>query len=77
MAAEFSPYVDGDLLPEPLEQAFLAGHVHDVPVLLGCTANEATVLIGDRYQVTRSSIEATFARKYPRHIDTFVEHVRC
>lgn len=70
MAAEFSPYVDGDLLPEPLEQAFLAGHVYDVPVLLGCTANEATVLIGDRHQVTRASIEATFARKYPRHIDT-------
>ncbi len=70
MAAEFSPYVDGDLLPEPLEQAFLLGHVHDVPVLLGCTANEATVLIGDRHQVTRASIDATFTRKYPRHTQT-------
>lgn len=65
MAAEFSPYVDGDLLPEPLEQAFLSGHVHDVPVLLGCTKNEATVLIGDRNSVTRHMVEATFARKYP------------
>ena len=35
MAAEFSPYVDGDLLPEPLRAGFLAGHVYDVPVLLG------------------------------------------
>lgn len=65
MAAEFSPYVDGDLLPEPLEQAFLSGHVHDVPVLLGCTKNEATVLIGDRHAVTREAVEAAFARKYP------------
>lgn len=67
-AAEFSPYVDDDVLPEPLEQAFLNGHVHDVPILLGCTANEATVLIGDRHSVTRAKIDATFQRKYPHDL---------
>lgn len=65
MAAEFSPYIDGDLLPEPLEAAFLNGHIHDVPVMMGCTADEATVLIGDRSSVTREAFDATLDRKYP------------
>lgn len=73
-AAEFSPYVDGDLLPERLEEAFLKGHVHDVPILLGCTADEATVLMGDPRRVTAAQFHATLQRKYPDDLDALYRH---
>ena len=72
-AVEYSPYVDGFLLPEHLEQAFLRGHIHDVPVLLGCTADEATALIGDPTKVSPETFMATLKRKYPDHTDVLYE----
>lgn len=68
-AAEYSPYVDKSLLPEHLEQAFLRGHIHDVPILIGCTADEATSLIGDPKKVTVENFMSTLRRKYPDHTD--------
>ncbi len=40
-ASEFCPYVDGRLIPDRLEQSFLKGNIHDIPIILGCTADEA------------------------------------
>lgn len=74
VGAQFSPYVDGDALPERLEAAFLNGHVHDVPVLLGCTADEATVLMGDPSRVTAEHFHATLQRKYPDDREALLAH---
>ena len=76
MAVGFSPYVDGVLLGESLEQAFLNGHFHDVPVLLGCTKDEATSLVGDPDKVTQDRYMATLRFKYPDHVHILADAYR-
>lgn len=69
--AEFCPYVDGYILPDRLEQCFLKGHFHDVPVMLGCTTDEASSLVnggdahGSRSKTTKESFGKTVDIKYP------------
>ena len=76
MAVGFSPYVDGVLLNESLEQAFLLGHVTDVPVLLGCTSDEATSLLGDPAKVTEQRFVDTLQFKYADHIGLLMDTYR-
>lgn len=76
MAVGFSPYVDGVLLNESLEQAFLNGHFHDVPVLLGCTTDEATSLIGEPAKVTEERFMATLRFKYADYIGLLLDTYR-
>ncbi|MEQ7192999.1 carboxylesterase/lipase family protein [Enterococcus avium] len=66
-ASEFCPYVDGRLVPARLEESFLAGKIHDIPIILGCTADEAFILLGEREKVTKERFEKTVATKYPDH----------
>lgn len=69
--AEFCPYVDGYLIPDRLEQLFLKGKFHDVPVILGCTMDEASSLVnggdahGSRSMTTKESFGKTVDIKYP------------
>lgn len=69
--AEFCPYVDGDLLRERLEPAFLKGQFVDVPVMLGCTRDEAFSLVnggdahGSQRQTTKEDFLKTVNTKYP------------
>ena len=66
-ASEFCPYVDGRLIPDRLEQSFLKGNIHDIPIILGCTADEAFILLGDREMVEKERFERTVTTKYPNH----------
>lgn len=66
-ASEFCPYVDGRLVPDRLEESFLAGKIHDIPIILGCTADEAFILLGEREKVTKARFEKTVETKYPDH----------
>src|SRR5699024_6146493 len=68
-AGEFCPYVDGDLVPDRLEQAYLKGNIHDIPVILGCTADEAFILLGERDKVTKERFDRTVNTKYPHGRD--------
>ncbi len=69
--AEFCPYVDGYLIPDRLEKLFLEGKFHDVPVILGCTADEASSLVnggdahGSQTMTTKESFGKTIDIKYP------------
>lgn len=69
--AEFCPFVDGDIILERLEQRFLKGEIHDVPVMLGCTQDEASSLVnggdahGGRSKTTKESFGRTIEIKYP------------
>jgi para-nitrobenzyl esterase len=38
------PFADGDLLPGSPREALIAGRVHDVPLLVGSTINDGSVL---------------------------------
>lgn len=62
--SEFCPYVDGDLFPQRLEPAFLKGDVMDIPVMLGCTSDEAFILLGPREKVTKERFDRTVQMKY-------------
>lgn len=69
--AEFCPYVDGHLIPDRLEQLFLKGQFHDIPVIIGCTMDEASSLVnggdahGSRSMTTKETFEETVDTKYP------------
>ena len=66
-ASEFCPYVDNRLIPDRLEKSFLKGNIHDIPIILGCTADEASILLGERDKVGKERFDKTVNTKYPNH----------
>ena len=68
--AEFCPYIDGYYLPEDLETLFMNRDIIKVPVMVGLTKDEASVLVnggdahGERGNATAASFERTVVRKY-------------
>lgn len=53
--AQFSPHVDGVVLPEQARQAFRHGRFHRMPVLLGNNADEGTLFIALAFELKRGS----------------------
>lgn len=52
---QFSPHIDGAVLPEQARTAFRAGRFHRVPVLLGNNADEGTLFIALAFELQRGS----------------------
>ncbi|MDF7639645.1 carboxylesterase family protein [Lactobacillus sp. ESL0791] len=67
--AQFCPYVDKTLIPDRLEQSFLKGNINDVPVIVGCTSDEAFILLGPEEKVTKEWFDETVHTKYPEDSD--------
>ncbi|TVR01635.1 MAG: hypothetical protein EA398_09445 [Deltaproteobacteria bacterium] len=57
--SNYGPVVDGVILPEPPAEAIAAGRHHDVPVLLGTTAEEMAELLQAPDVNTREDLERT------------------
>lgn len=71
----FAPVFDGRVLPENPLRAFEAGRQHDVPIIVGSTANEGTLYLDgvtdlsvEKYQ---SFLKARFAGEIPKALDMF------
>ncbi|WP_294562825.1 carboxylesterase family protein [uncultured Traorella sp.] len=68
--SEFCPYVDNYYIPDELEKTYLKGVIYPVPVMVGLTKDEATILVsggdshGERGSATASRFERTIVRKY-------------
>lgn len=52
---QFSPHIDGVLLPEQSRSAIRAGRLHRVPVLLGNNADEGTLFIALAFELQRGT----------------------